>query len=290
MSIGRIAESSSGRCALAFFENGEVFTVPGESRVTSVDAFLRLGADERALLRKSASRGRDAGEMRCLAPIVSPSKVVCVGQNYPEHNDETGFERPAEPLIFSKFPSAIIGPGEVIELPAVAPRRVDYEAELAVVIGRKCRNVPQRAALGCVAGYMAANDISARDWQVKKPGGQWLLGKTFDTFLPLGPVMVTADEIGDPQDLRIQCAIGGEILQDDTTGNMIFPVSELLAYISSVCTLEVGDVLLTGSPAGVGMSRKPPRWLAEGDVVKTSIDGIGTLENSVVKGVSGVVI
>jgi 2-keto-4-pentenoate hydratase/2-oxohepta-3-ene-1,7-dioic acid hydratase in catechol pathway len=290
MSIGRIVEPSSGRCALAFFENGEVFTAPDESRVTSVDAFLRLDADERALLRKSASPGHAPAEVRCLSPIVSPSKVVCVGQNYPEHNDETGFERPAEPLIFSKFPSTIIGPGEEIELPAVAPKRVDYEAELAVVVGRKGRHVPQHAALGYVAGYMAANDISARDWQVKKPGGQWLLGKTFDTFLPLGPVMVTADEIRDPQDLRIQCSIGGEILQDDTTGNMIFSISELLAYISSVCTLEVGDVLLTGSPAGVGMSRKPPRWLAEGDVVKTSIDCIGVLENPVVKGVSGAVI
>ncbi len=234
-------------------------------------------------LRRRSEGGRRLRiqELTLDAPVEQPSKVLCVGQNYPEHAAEVGAAAPNEPLFFAKLPSTIIGPSDPIQIPVAAPRRVDYEAELALVIGRRGRDIPEARALEFVLGYLVANDISARDWQVKKPGGQWLLGKSFDTFLPLGPALVTADEAGDLAALRVTCALNGEKVQDDTVDQMLFSIPELIAYVSRVATLEPGDLLLTGTPSGTGGSKVPPRWLRDGDTLETTVSGLGTLRNPV---------
>lgn len=230
----------------------------------------------------SEGKGRLAlGDVRLLAPLVRPSKVIAIGLNYEDHRLEAGAERPPEPLVFSKFASSIIGPNDEIQLPQAAPDRVDYEAELAVVIGRAGRDIAVEEAMSFVGGYTVANDVSARDWQTKKPGGQWLLGKSFDTFLPLGPAIVTPDEVDDPHALSVVCEVSGEILQDGSTAQMIFGIPTLISYVSQVCTLEPGDIILTGTPAGVGMGRSPRRWLGDGDVVETEIGGLGRQSNLV---------
>jgi 2-keto-4-pentenoate hydratase/2-oxohepta-3-ene-1,7-dioic acid hydratase in catechol pathway len=221
-------------------------------------------------------------DVKLLAPVERPSKVICVGINYVPHMEESGFDRPSEPVIFSKLPSSLTGPNAPIVLPRAAPRRVDYEAELVIVIGQEGRDIPRESALEHVAGYTAGNDISARDWQLKKPGGQWLLGKSFDTFLPLGPWIVTPDEFGDPAGRHVRCRVNGELLQDDVLANLIFDFADVIAYVSQVATLETGDLIMTGTPGGVGQSRTPPRWLQDGDIVETEVDGIGTMRNSVV--------
>lgn len=223
----------------------------------------------------------DLTDVKLLAPVERPSKVICVGINYVPHMEESGFERPSEPVIFSKFPSALVGPNDSIVLPKAAPRRVDYEAELVIVIGRGGRDIERSRALEHVAGYTVGNDVSARDWQLKKPGAQWLLGKSFDTFLPLGPWITSPDEFGDPAQRHVRCRINGELLQDDVLASLIFDFSDVIAYVSQVATLEPGDLIMTGTPGGVGQSRIPPRWLQDGDVIETSVDGIGTLRNPV---------
>ena len=231
--------------------------------------------------RSAVAQEHSVADVALLPPLASPPKVIGIGLNYESHRLEIGAELQAEPTVFGKFASSITGPNDAIMLPTAAPRRVDYEAELAVVMGSAARNVTEAQALSMVAGYMVANDVTARDWQVKKPQGQWELGKSFDTFLPLGPALVTADEIDDPHDLRVTCEVSGETLQDGNTSDLIFSIPALIAYLSQVCTLLPGDVILTGTPGGVGMARKPPRWLVEGDVVRTSVGRLGFLENRV---------
>jgi 2-keto-4-pentenoate hydratase/2-oxohepta-3-ene-1,7-dioic acid hydratase in catechol pathway len=243
---------------------------------------LRAGPGALAKAAESASMVDESlADVTLLAPLSNPPKVIGIGMNYESHRLEIGAEPQSEPTVFGKFASSITGPNDPIVLPAAAPRRVDYEAELAVVLGATGRDVSEADAMSLVAGYMVANDVSARDWQVKKPAGQWELGKSFDTFLPLGPSLVTADEVEDPHGLRVTCEIAGETLQDGHTGDLIFPIPTLIVYLSRVCTLHPGDLILTGTPGGVGMSRKPPRWLADGDVVRTTVDGLGSLENPV---------
>jgi len=229
----------------------------------------------------AAAQRRRIDEVTLLAPVNRPSKVLCVGINYVPHMEESKFERPAEPVFFSKLPSTIVGPTDAIALPAVAPGRVDYEAELVVVIGSRGRDIDPARAFDHIAGFTVGNDISARDWQLKKPGGQWLLGKSFDTFLPLGPWITTADQLGDLGQLHVRCEVNGEDRQDDVVSNLIFDIPTLISYISRVATLEPGDLMMTGTPGGVGQSRTPPRWLQNGDVVETSIDQIGKLRNPV---------
>lgn len=258
--------------------------------VVEADEVVDFGPDEHgdhliALLQErptSAGRPRTAlAEIPLLAPLINPPKVICIGLNYEDHRLEIGADRPEEPLVFSKFSSSIIGPNDAIRLPDAAPKRVDYEAELAVLIGRSGRDISVTVAMSYVAGYTVANDVSARDWQVRKPGGQWLLGKTFDTFLPLGPVIVTADEIADPHNLPIRCTVSGDVLQQSNTSELIFKIPTLIAYISRVSSLQPGDLILTGTPGGVGMSRDPKRFLVDGDLVETEIDGIGKMANPV---------
>ena len=211
-------------------------------------------------------------------PIERPSKIVCVGLNYRDHAEEQGAEFPAAPLLFAKWPNALIGPGEAIVLPRVS-KRVDYEAELGVVIGERVRGVSKENALDAVRGYICLNDVSARDLQFSD--GQWTRGKSADTFCPVGPHLVPAAEVPDPQALGIRCVLNGETMQDSTTANMIFGVAEIIAYASATMTFEPGDLIATGTPAGVGVFRDPPVLLKEGDEVTIEIDGLGSLTNPV---------
>jgi 2-keto-4-pentenoate hydratase/2-oxohepta-3-ene-1,7-dioic acid hydratase in catechol pathway len=221
----------------------------------------------------------ELADVTLLAPIPRPPKFICVGLNYRDHARETGMEIPTVPTIFNKFTNVVIGPGAPIVLPRVSTRP-DYEAEFAFVIGAGGRRISASDALNHVFGYTIVNDVSARDYQMVT--SQWLMGKTFDTFAPMGPWIVTRDEIADPHALDISLEIGGEILQHSNTRELIFGVPALVEYISSVVTLEPGDVVATGTPAGVGFARKPPRYLHAGDEVLIRIQGIGELRNPVI--------
>lgn len=217
--------------------------------------------------------------VRLCAPIPRPGKILAVARNYAEHAREAGSQIPdGEPILFLKAPSSVIGPEAEIVLPKVA-ERVDYEGELAVVIGRPARRVPSDEAIHHVAGYTVANDVSARDFQNAR--GQHFIGKSCDTFCPLGPALVTPDEISDPQDLGIRTILSSEVVQSARTKEMIHSIAEIIAFASSLMTLNPGDVVLTGTPAGVGAARKPPRWLREGDVVEVQIEAVGRLCNYV---------
>ncbi|MEX0701964.1 MAG: fumarylacetoacetate hydrolase family protein [Planctomycetales bacterium] len=237
-----------------------------------------LGRAAAAFERGLAKGAFLAGEL--IAPIPRPGKVICIGLNYRDHAIESGAAIPSEPVCFAKFSSAVVGPRAPIVLPAVA-HKVDYEAELVAVIGRRGKNVPERDARAYIAGYMNGNDVSARDWQVGRPGGQWLLGKTPDTFAPTGPWMVTADEVGDPHRLDIRLRLNGETLQESNTSEFIFRLDRLIAHVSQLITLEPGDILFTGTPSGVGTARKPPVYLRPGDTVEVEIEGLGVLANPV---------
>jgi 2-keto-4-pentenoate hydratase/2-oxohepta-3-ene-1,7-dioic acid hydratase in catechol pathway len=213
-------------------------------------------------------------------PIERPAKIVCVGLNYRDHAEEQGVELPSEPLLFAKWPTSLIGPGEAIVIPPIVTK-ADYEAELGVVIGTRAKNVSKESAFEVVRGYLCANDVSARDLQFSD--GQWTRGKSPDTFCPVGP-MVPRDEISDPHDLRIRAIVSGEVLQDSTTANLIFGIDDVISYASQTTTLEPGDLILTGTPAGVGVFRDPQRLLQPGDEVTIEIEGIGSLTNPVVAG------
>jgi 2-keto-4-pentenoate hydratase/2-oxohepta-3-ene-1,7-dioic acid hydratase in catechol pathway len=236
---------------------------------------------QRARAAAAAGELLSLESVKLLAPVPRPEKVICVGLNYADHARETGKELPSEPVIFNKFVTTVSAHGDPIVLPKVS-RKVDYEAELVVVIGRGGRHISRETALSHVAGYCCGNDVSARDWQTGKPAGQWLLGKSFDTFAPFGPELVTADEIGDPGNLRVQLRLNGRTMQDSSTSQFIFSVSELIAYVSGVCTLHTGDVLFTGTPPGVGFARKPPVYLQPGDIAEVEIERIGVLRNPIV--------
>lgn len=216
-----------------------------------------------------------------LAPL-DPTVVFCVGLNYRRHAEETKADIPKYPVLFMKSPAAVQHPEQPILLPRVLRSdKVDYECELAVVIGRTAKNVSRAAALDYVLGYTCANDVSARDWQKDGGGGQWCRGKTFDTFLPLGPVLVTADEIPHPNALRIATRVNGETLQDWSTDDMIFDIATLIEFLSASTTLPAGAVIITGTPHGVGMARTPQRWLQPGDIAEVEIERIGILRNPV---------
>jgi 2-keto-4-pentenoate hydratase/2-oxohepta-3-ene-1,7-dioic acid hydratase in catechol pathway len=250
----------------------------------SMRALLALGQEGLHRAARVIAEGPDVDPTtikKLLAPVADPRKVICIGLNYADHAREGGVAPPEEPVLFNKFPTALIGHGEAIVLPQVS-QEVDFEAELVVVIGRGGRHIPRDRALEHVAGYCPGHDVSARDWQMRKPGKQWLLGKTFDTFAPCGPALVTRDEVPDPNKLPIRFRLNGETMQDSNTDQFIFPVDELIAYVSQVCTLEPGDLIFTGTPPGVGFARKPPVFLKPGDVAEVEIEGLGVLKNPVV--------
>jgi 2-keto-4-pentenoate hydratase/2-oxohepta-3-ene-1,7-dioic acid hydratase in catechol pathway len=255
----------------------------------STRKFIQASIEQRAAVEKAAralaeTTPRGAGvfsltEVEFGPPIPNPDKIICLGLNYRSHAEEAGFSVPKYPILFAKYPNALTGPTSPIMLPNLS-KEIDFEAELAVVIGRACKGVPTEDALNYVAGYMAFNDVSARDLQFRT--NQWLTGKTLDTFAPCGPALVV-DEISDPQILRIRTRVNGQTLQDGHTKNMIFPVAESISYISQLVTLQPGDIIATGTPEGVGFKRTPPVFLKDGDVVEVEIDRIGILRNPVIK-------
>ena len=246
------------------------------------DSLVPMGRDLVAYLagaRPVEGPATPLSKARLLAPVLNPEKIICVGLNYRDHAAESGQPVPQEPILFAKYRNSIVGPGAAIRVPRAAAAQVDYEAELAVIIGRTASRVPVERAADYIAGYACSNDVSARDLQARV--SQWLHGKAIDTFLPLGPWIVTADEIPDPQALDIRCSINGELLQDSNTREMIFGPAELVSFISQTITLSPGDIISTGTPPGVGSARKPPRYLRPGDRVTVSIESIGELTNTV---------
>jgi 2-keto-4-pentenoate hydratase/2-oxohepta-3-ene-1,7-dioic acid hydratase in catechol pathway len=252
----------------------------------SLKALLAGGLDalkKAALFAARADAIKYPLTTKLLPPIPDPAKIVCIGLNYRDHAAESGSPIPKDPVLFSKYATALIGAGDAIVVPSVS-QEVDYEAELVIVIGKKGRHLSREQALDHIAGYTVGHDVSARDWQLKKDGKQWMVGKTFDTFAPCGPELVTPDEVGDPHSLGIRLRLNGETMQNSNTKQMIFSVGELVSYLSTVFTIEPGDLVYTGTPPGVGMARKPPVFLRGGDVVEVEIDKLGVLRNPVVQG------
>jgi 2-keto-4-pentenoate hydratase/2-oxohepta-3-ene-1,7-dioic acid hydratase in catechol pathway len=213
-----------------------------------------------------------------LAPVPRPGKIICVGLNYRDHAAESQLPVPTSPVVFAKFPTAVVGPDEPIRLPP-SSAHVDYEAELAVIIGRTARRIARDDALGVVLGVTAANDVSARDFQ--KQDGQWVRAKSCDTFAPMGPVIVTLDELAAPHAVPVRLRLNGAVMQDSNTDQFVFDIPALIEFLSAVMTLEPGDVILTGTPPGVGFARRPPVYLRHGDVVEVDIEGVGVLRNPV---------
>jgi 2,4-diketo-3-deoxy-L-fuconate hydrolase len=238
--------------------------------------FIQGGGD---VDRKAGGESVALDEAEIHVPLVVPGKVIAIGLNYEDHAAETGAAIPEKPIVFAKYPNTIVGPGEPIKIPPVT-REPDYEAELGVVLGRRAKNVSESEALEHVFGYLNANDVSARDLQ-RSEGGQWTRAKSLDTFCPIGPYLVTRDEIEDPQDLSIRCILNGEVMQDGSTSKMIFSVAKLVSFLSHGTTLEPGDIIITGTPPGVGMARDPQVWLKPGDEVTIEIEGLGSLTNPV---------
>ena len=233
------------------------------------------------ILAECTVTGDKADIKKRLAPLV-PSMIWCIGLNYKHHARETGSEIPQYPVLFVKSPSALQNPEDPILIPIhLKSDKVDFECELAVVIGKACKNVRREQALDYVLGYTCANDISARDWQIERGGTQWCRGKTFDTFAPLGPALVTSDDIPEPHSLRIQTILNGKSMQDWNTNDMVSDIPTLIEFLSGSTTLLPGTVILTGTPQGVGLARKPPVWLKAGDRISVVIEKIGTLSNPV---------
>ncbi|ANE57348.1 fumarylacetoacetate hydrolase family protein [Methylomonas sp. DH-1] len=273
-----------------FLDNGErkIGAVVGEQVIAAgaglpndMLAFLAAGAAAQGALQAlidSGAAGKPLAEVQLLAPIPRPGKLLGVGLNYADHIGETGLEKPEYPTFFTKQSTCVIGPGAAIHLPPVSDK-VDYEGELALVIGKRCKNVSAERAGEVIAGYTICNDVTVRDWQARTP--TWTLGKSFDTHGPLGPWLVTADEIADPHNLSLKTWVDAELRQNANTGEMIFNCYELIAYLSQVMTLEPGDVISTGTPAGVGVKMKPRGYLKPGQIVRIEIEGIGTLTNPV---------
>jgi 2-keto-4-pentenoate hydratase/2-oxohepta-3-ene-1,7-dioic acid hydratase in catechol pathway len=275
----RVAHLKDAERPLAVVDGNRVAPLAIDG-IATVDELIAAGPDAWAAARGAAQSGGEPLAPGMLdAPLRAPSKIACVGLNYHDHCRETGMEAPALPLIFAKFNSSLTGPDRSIEWPEGLTEQVDWEAELAVVIGRRIRHATEAEALDAVFGYTAANDVSARDLQFADQ--QWVRGKSLDTFCPVGPVIVTPDEFGDPQDKRVLARVNGETMQDSTTAEMIFGVAEIVSFLSRACTLEPGDLILTGTPWGVGGFRDPPIFLRPGDTVEIEVEGVGVLANHI---------
>ncbi|XP_019646367.1 PREDICTED: fumarylacetoacetate hydrolase domain-containing protein 2-like [Branchiostoma belcheri] len=280
---------SPGACSHVGVEvapGGGVLDLSAASPALPRDMCSFLAAGQSAM--DAAKSAMDAGQhvlrrdqITLTSPVPNPGKVICVGMNYKDHCLEQNAPIPKEPIFFSKFGNTITGPEDDIIHPDNSDQ-VDWEVEMTVVIGKQGKDIKEEDVYDHVAGYTVADDVSARDWQMKRNGGQWLLGKTFDSFCPLGPAIVTKDEIPDPHTLGLRCRVNGNTVQDSSTEQLVFQVPTLVAWISRIVTLCPGDVILTGTPPGVGVFRKPPVFLKRGDVVECEIDGIGTIRNKVV--------
>jgi 2-keto-4-pentenoate hydratase/2-oxohepta-3-ene-1,7-dioic acid hydratase in catechol pathway len=243
-----------------------------------------LAAGPGALERAKALVGRpptvSLADARFAPVIPDAGKILCIGLNYRDHAIEGGKAIPTEPVLFAKFANTLIAHGDAIRLPRVS-QKVDYEAELVVVVGRRGRDISEADAMSHVAGYTCGHDVSARDWQFRGAEKQWTIGKTFDTFAPTGPELVTADELTDPHGLQVRLRLNGETMQNSNTREFIFRIPQLIAYLTQIVTIEPGDIIFTGTPPGVGAARQPPVWLKPGDVCEVEIDGIGVLRNRV---------
>ena len=262
-----------------FVDDGHAL-LPPQSAPSLLEEALGLGIDELAALRVSSLEGPALSELRLLAPVPSPPQFLGVGLNYKDHAEEAGLPRPANPQIFGLLPSAIIGPDEAIEMPA-SSRELDWEVELAIVIGKRGREISRECALDHVAGYTIINDLSVRD--VQFADGQFTRGKSFDTLKPMGPWITTVDELGAAADLDLELSVNGVTKQSGNTAQLIFDVPHIVHFLSQEITLQPGAVISTGTPQGVGFSRKPPEFLGPGDVVRLEVSGIGTLTNTVAK-------
>jgi 2-keto-4-pentenoate hydratase/2-oxohepta-3-ene-1,7-dioic acid hydratase in catechol pathway len=278
----RFAHLKDAERPLAVVEENRVAALPMDG-VATIDELIAAGPEVWEAARQTATRTIQDGEPlrpgMLAAPLSTPSKIACVGLNYHDHCRETGMVAPERPLIFAKFPSSLVGPDAAIEWPEGLTEQVDWEVELAVVMGRRIRHASERGALDAVFGYTAANDVSARDLQFADQ--QWVRAKSIDSFCPLGPVIVTPDEFGDPQDKGLMARVNGETMQDSTTAEMIFGVGEIVSFLSRACTLEPGDLILTGTPWGVGGFRDPPVFLEPGDRVEVEVEGVGVLANDI---------
>lgn len=273
MRLARV-RADSGIVAVAMDDAADAVTeLAADGGSDPLLGLLRIGATP-----NRTSRTHRRADVELLAPIERPGKIIAIGLNYADHTAETGLTAPAEPLTFAKYPTSIVGPGAPIIVPTKVTTEVDWEAELAVVIGTTC-GPARRGTLADVAAYTVANDVSARDLQFRDQ--QWTRGKSLDTFCPLGPVLVTPDEVGDPHALRIWCTVNGEVMQDATTKDLIFDIPALLDFVTATVTLEPGDLVLTGTPHGVGGFRTPPIFLQDGDVVTVGVENIGELTNPV---------
>ncbi|MBX3012468.1 MAG: fumarylacetoacetate hydrolase family protein [Caldilineaceae bacterium] len=251
-------------------------------------AFLELGDEGLKTARRVATKkaakesGVALGDVKLLAPIPNPNKVIAIGLNYLDHIRETNSKTPSIPIMFTKYTTSIIGDGDTIHWDPKETEKVDWEVELAVVIGKRAYRVSEESAFDYIVGYTVCNDVSARDLQGER-GDQWIRGKSLDTFCPLGPALVTKDEIADPHNLGLRTIVNGQTMQDSNTSQLLFKIPHLIAYLSRAFTLLPGDVIITGTPPGVGMGMKPPVWLKDGDVVKVEIDGIGSITNPCVE-------
>jgi 2-keto-4-pentenoate hydratase/2-oxohepta-3-ene-1,7-dioic acid hydratase in catechol pathway len=273
----RVAHLKAAEPPLAVVDNGRVTPLSLEG-IDTVDDLIVAGPDAWRAAQSAANGGGEPLRAGMLdAPLAAPSKIASFGLNYHDHCRETGMTAPERPLIFAKFPSSLAGPDQQIEWPDGLTEQVDWEVELAAVIGRRIRGAEPANALDAVFGYTAANDVSACDLQFADQ--QWVRAKSIDGFCPLGPVIVTADEFGDPQDKRLLARVNGETMQDSTTAEMIFGVSEIVSFLSHACTLEPGDLILTWTPWGVGGFRDPPIFLEPGDTVEVEVEGVGVLAN-----------
>lgn len=288
MKLITFAHQGSTRIGALVTRNGEDRVVdltvstpslPGDMIALLAGGTAALGAASAAT--NAATAAIPLRDVRLLAPIPRPGKIICIGLNYRDHARETGQPIPQYPIVFSKYANTVIAHGDNIVLPRVTDQ-VDYEAELGFVIGKRARYVKAAEALDYVAGYLPINDVSARDYQTRI--SQWTMGKTFDTFAPMGPALITRDEVPDAGNLRISLTINGETLQDSNTNELIFGIPQLVEALSEVMTLEPGDVVSTGTPPGVGMARKPPVFLKPGDVCEVEVEGLGVLRNPVVAG------
>jgi 2-keto-4-pentenoate hydratase/2-oxohepta-3-ene-1,7-dioic acid hydratase in catechol pathway len=262
------------RTLVGELDGDRVYAISGPDTLSMMDVLRRHITPNRVSLNYPLS------EVTIHSPLPRPGKIIAIGRNYAEHAKETGSDIPTIPIIFCKFSTSVIGPGETVTWSKSITNEVDWEVELAVVIGRKARNVSEEDALNHVYGYTIANDVSARDLQLRIDS-QWIRGKSLDTFCPLGPAIITRDEIEDPQNLNIRMRVNDEVMQDSNTRHMIFSVRYLISYCSRMFTLEPGDIILTGTPDGVGEGMNPKRYLKDGDVMTATVEGLGELVNPV---------
>ena len=286
MKIGSIRHKDQSNQLVVLF-GGRAYTIeslinqPCRSILQCISNWDEWGASiESGLEQASPDSGIEIDHVSLAAPVPNPGKVICIGRNYAEHAAEMGSAAGEYPVVFSKYASSIIGPDETIRLPDIS-EQVDYEAELVVVIGKPGSQIAEKDAMKHVFGYCCGNDISARDWQKGRPGGQWLLGKSCDSFAPLGPWLVTSDSIADPASLEIQLRLNGQTMQKANTRQLIFSIEYLISHLSKFFRLLPGDLLFTGTPAGVGAARDPQIFLKSGDQLEVEIENIGILRNSV---------